>query len=59
VWQMASSTAGGRCDVADGFVHPEFPAGPPDKVKPKGAPVNPYNQNEPAGNVACQATTGT
>jgi hypothetical protein len=59
VWQMASSTAGGRCDVADGFVHPEFPAGPPDKVKPKGAPVNPYDQNAPAGNVQCQATTGT
>lgn len=53
-------TAGARCDVQDGFVHPEFHGGPPDKVKPTGAPVNPYDQNTPpAKNVACQATTGT
>jgi hypothetical protein len=53
-------TAGARCDVHDGFVHPEFHGGPPDKVKPTGAPVNPYDQNTPpAKNVACQATTGT
>jgi hypothetical protein len=53
-------TAGARCDVHDGFVHPEFPTGPPGKVKPTGAPVNPYDQNTPpAKNVACQATTGT
>ena len=53
-------TAGARCDVHDGFVHPEFPTGPPDKVKPTGAPVNPYDQSTPpAKNVGCQATTGT
>jgi hypothetical protein len=53
-------TAGARCDVQDGFVHPEFHGGPPDKVKPTGAAVNPYDQSTPpAKNVACQATTGT
>ena len=52
--------AGARCDVADGFVHPQFPNGPPDKVKPTGAPINPYNQSAPpASNGKCQATTGT
>jgi hypothetical protein len=59
LWQMGSSTAGVRCDVADGFVHPEFPNGPPDKVKPTGAPVNPYDQNAPVGSAQCGATTGT
>jgi hypothetical protein len=49
-----------RCDVYDGFVHPEFPNGPPDKVKPTGTPVNPYDMNKPpGGGQACQATTGT
>jgi hypothetical protein len=59
LWQIGSSTAGARCDVADGFVHPEFPTGPPDKVKPTGAPVNPYDQNAPIGTAECHATTGT
>jgi hypothetical protein len=59
LWQIGSSTSGARCDVADGFVHPEFPAGPPDKVKPTGAPVNPYDLNNKPGTVECQATTGT
>jgi hypothetical protein len=51
--------AGARCDVHDGFVHPQFPSGPPDKVKPTGTPVNPYDQSTAPANVACQATTGT
>jgi hypothetical protein len=59
LWQMGNAIAGVRCDVADGFVHPEYTSGPPDKVKPTGAPVNPYDQNAPLGNAVCQATTGT
>jgi hypothetical protein len=62
-WWAASGNfeAGARCDVNDGFVHPEFPNGPADKVRPKGALVNPYNQNVPApsGQLPCQPTTGT
>jgi hypothetical protein len=52
--------AGARCDVHDGFVHPQFPNATPDKVRPSGPPVNPYDQSRPppaTGN--CQATTGT
>jgi hypothetical protein len=51
--------AGARCDVTDGFVHPQFPNGTPDKVKPTGAPINPYKQAAPPGHQQCQATTGT
>jgi len=51
--------AGARCDVNDGFVHPQFPNGTPDKVKPTGAPINPYKQAAPPGHQQCQATTGT
>ena len=56
---MGGGTAGARCDVEDGFVHPQFPTGPPDKVKPTGAPINPYDQNTPPADVPCEATTGT
>jgi hypothetical protein len=49
--------AGARCGINDGFVHPNFPSGPPDKVKPSGAPIDPYNQATKPGFQACQATT--
>jgi hypothetical protein len=52
-------TAGARCDVADGFVHPGYPTGPPDKVKASGAPVNPYDQSTVPSSLACRPTTGT
>jgi hypothetical protein len=60
-WNVASGgVAGARCDVNDGFVHPQFPGGPPDKVQPTGAPVNPYDQaTPPPGTPGCRATTGT
>jgi hypothetical protein len=59
-WQVkGGGDAGARCDVHDGFVHPQFLGNPPDTVKPTGAPVNPYAQNTPPANVACEATTGT
>ena len=51
--------AGARCDVTDGFVHPQFPGSAPDKVNPTGAPVNPYDQNEPADQKGCEAVSGT
>jgi hypothetical protein len=53
-------TAGARCDVNDGFIHPQFPNGPASKVKPSGTPVNPYSQSAPPANDnACHPTTGT
>jgi len=52
--------AGIRCGIGDGFIHPDYPGGPPDKVQPSGAPVDPYATASPASHgVACQATTGT
>jgi hypothetical protein len=57
-WLVGEGTAGARCDINDGFVHPEFSNGPPDKVRPTGAPVNPYSQSKPVP-TGCGATTGT
>lgn len=51
--------AGARCDVNDGFVHPQFPNGAPDKVKPTGAPVDPYDQSTSAKLGKCRAITRT
>lgn len=54
-----SGPAGARCDVNDGFIHPEFPGGLPDKVPPSGPPVDPYSQSQSPSRAACAATTGT
>ena len=55
-----NSCAGSRCDIADGFVHPQFASGRPGKVRPSGPPIDPYNQAVPAGNrPTCQAVTRT
>jgi hypothetical protein len=59
-WLLSDvTTAGARCDINDGFVHPDFPSGPPGKVKPSGAPINPYNQAAKPERKACIAATGT
>ncbi len=54
-WQVA----GGRCDVNDGFIHPQFPQSAPDKVRPSGRPVDPYSLATPPAQAGCGATTGT
>jgi hypothetical protein len=51
--------AGARCDSADGFAHPEFPNGPPDKDQPTGKPFDPYSMQQRPDNKGCQLTTGT
>jgi hypothetical protein len=56
-WQAQSAAAGSLCGVGGGYVHPDF-AGAPEKVKPSGAPVNPYDQSVPLPK-HCEATTGT
>ena len=60
-WQRTGGgAAGARCDINDGFVHPQFPNGSPDKVRPKGTLVNPYDQSTPAANNGdCHPITGT
>jgi hypothetical protein len=62
VWWLpgrASGAAGSRCDVHDGFVHPQFPLSAPDRVHPSGTPVDPYDLNGPASRTTCQAVTRT
>ena len=51
--------AGSRCGTTDGYNHPDYPGGPPDKVRPSGTPINPYSMNKPATTGACGTTTGT
>lgn len=59
-WLLGEGTAGARCDAVDGYIHPEFANAQPDKTKPSGPPVNPYDQNNPlATSGHCQRTTGT
>jgi hypothetical protein len=56
----AGGTAGERCGINDGFIHPQFPSGPGSQVKPSGPPVNPYDQSAPPPTgKGCRATTGT
>jgi hypothetical protein len=45
--------------MTDGYRHPDYPGGPPNKVQPSGAPINPYSMSNPAATGACGATTGT
>lgn len=57
---ILGSPAGARCDTNDGFVHPEFPSSRPDRVRPSGAPIDPYDQHAaPPHHGGCGATTGT
>ena len=52
-------TAGDRCDVNDGFVHPEFPRGAPDTATPRGPVRDPYSLSSPAPAHGCERTSGT
>src|SRR5215469_4274589 len=60
-WLPGSSSgpAGARCDVHDGFIHPEFSGGPPDHVLPSGIPIDPYSQSYSPSRADCVAVTRT
>jgi hypothetical protein len=60
-WDVSAfpAEAGARCGMTDGYDHPDYPGGPPLKVQPTGAPVNPYSMNNPPVTGICQNTTGT
>jgi hypothetical protein len=47
--------------MADGYIHPDYPNGAPDKVQPGGKPIDPYSMAIPefSKNASCTATTGT
>lgn len=57
-WEFSPGTAGGRCAMKDGFVHPDYPGGPGDTTPRKGHIVNPYDLGDKPG-VGCHETTGT
>jgi hypothetical protein len=56
-WKAQTTAAGSMCGINDGYVHPDF-TGAPQKVRPSGAPVNPYDPNAPMPS-HCEPTTGT
>jgi hypothetical protein len=57
---VQGGAAGGRCGERDGYIHPQFPSGPPPSVQPSGSPENPYSLATPAiPTYGCHATTGT
>jgi hypothetical protein len=60
-FNSGGSTDGDLCGTRDGYIHPDYPQGPPPSVQPSGTPVNPYSFATPSGGPAnnCQATTGT
>jgi hypothetical protein len=58
-YSIGGSTSGVRCDTHDGYVHPDYPVGPPDTSQPTGKPVNPYSLATQAPGGGCQTTTGT
>lgn len=58
-WQASPSVAGARCATPDGYAHPDFPNGPPDKVQPTGPAIDPYSMQHDNGTAGCEETTGT
>jgi len=54
-----SQTSGEICGERDGYVHPDYPDGPPPSVQASGAPQNPYSLATPSTPNGCQAITGT
>jgi hypothetical protein len=59
--QITGSTSGVQCGTTDGYIHPDYPNGPPSRVQPSGSPVNPYSTAPPdnSGTYKCRNTTGT
>ena len=58
-YSVSGTTAGVQCATHDGYIHPDYPSGPPDTVQASGKPVNPYSLATPPAGAACQNTTGT
>ena len=58
-WQASPSVAGARCGTPDGYAHPDFPSGPPDKVQPSGPAIDPYSMQHDNSTAGCEQSTGT
>jgi hypothetical protein len=59
-FDLSSFTAGGLCDVTDGYVHPAFPQAPTSTVQPSGPARQPYSLATPSTGTgpSCVPTTG-
>jgi hypothetical protein len=53
------SPSGGKCGMADGYLHPDFPGSPPDGLQPRGKLVDPYSMQVPNINTVCVPAIGT
>jgi hypothetical protein len=60
-YSVTGETSGVLCGERDGYIHPDYPLGPPPSVPPSGAPVDPYSLATPSAVAAnsCHRTTGT
>lgn len=58
-FSLESTAAGALCGERDGYIHPDYPHGPPPRVQPSGAPRDPYSLATPSATAGCQAITGT
>jgi hypothetical protein len=58
-YDVTGSAAGAQCGTKDGYIHPNYPSGPPSTVQATGKPVDPYSLATPDPNAGCQNTTGT
>ena len=58
-YDVTGSAAGAQCGTKDGYIHPNYPSGPPSTVQASGKPVDPYSLATPDPNAGCQNTTGT
>jgi hypothetical protein len=58
-YDVTGSAAGAQCGTKDGYIHPDYPNGPPSTVQATGKPVDPYSLATPDPNAGCQNTTGT
>ena len=58
---IGGGAAGGQCGGHDGYIHPDFPHGPPPSVTPSGAPQDPYSLATPSASsgFGCHSVTRT
>ena len=57
-WGVTANVAGVQCASTDGYLHPGFRQGPAGRVRPSGAPVDPYDQSAPPP-TTCRPVTRT
>lgn len=57
---VGTNSSGVRCGTRDGYIHPQFPQGPPPSVQPPGKPHDPYSlATGSATGASCNPVTRT